>query len=85
MTVTADPDSITQVLYNLLDNAVKFASAGQRHNRRALEAERKAYVSVKTAARLYRRTTCRSSSTASTSPTARAASTETASGSGSTS
>ena len=47
MTVTADPDSITQVLYNLLDNAVKFASAGSDITVALWKQNGKAYVSVK--------------------------------------
>lgn len=85
MSVTADPDSITQVLYNLLDNAVKFASEGTAVTISLWKQGGKAYVSVKTGARPSRRTTCPSSSTASTSPTAPAALTATGWASASTS
>lgn len=47
MTVTADPDSITQVLYNLLDNAVKFADEGSTITVALWKQNGKAYVSVK--------------------------------------
>ena len=47
MTVTADPDSITQVLYNLLDNAVKFADEGTEITISLWKQNGKAYVSVK--------------------------------------
>ena len=47
MTVTADPDSITQVLYNLLDNAVKFALPGTTITLLLWKQGGKAYVSVK--------------------------------------
>ena len=47
MSVTADPDSITQVLYNLLDNAVKFASEGTAVTISLWKQGGKAYVSVK--------------------------------------
>ena len=47
MTVTADPDSITQVLYNLLDNAVKFAAEGTEITISLWKQNGKAYVSVK--------------------------------------
>ncbi len=47
MTVTADPDSITQVFYNLLDNAVKFAEPGTAITVALWKQGSKAYVSVK--------------------------------------
>ena len=47
MTVTADPDSITQVLYNLLDNAMKFADEGGTITVALWKQNGKAYVSVK--------------------------------------
>ena len=47
MTVTADPDSITQVLYNLLDNAVKFAAQDSIITVLPWKQGGKAYVSVK--------------------------------------
>ena len=47
MTVTADPDSITQVLYNLLDNAVKFAQPDSAITVALRKENGKAYVSVK--------------------------------------
>ena len=47
MTVTADPDSITQVLYNLLDNAVKFAAQDSTITVLLCKQGGKAYVSVK--------------------------------------
>lgn len=45
--VTADKDAITQVIYNLLDNAVKFASPGSCIELRLYKQDGKAYVSVK--------------------------------------
>lgn len=45
--VRADKDAITQVVYNLLDNAVKFAKAGSTLVLRLYKDEKKAYVSVK--------------------------------------
>ena len=76
--VLADPDAITRVVYNLMDNAVKFAAcspspSGRRTARRTSPS--------RTAAKRSRRTICRSSSTVSTSPTAPAVSTATASAS----
>lgn len=47
MTVTADPDSITQVLYNLLDNAVKFAAEGTEITISLWKQGGRAFVSVK--------------------------------------
>lgn len=47
MTVTADPDAITQVLYNLLDNAVKFASPGTAVGVALWKQDGKAYISVR--------------------------------------
>lgn len=47
MTVTADPDSITQVIYNLLDNAIKFADKGSTVTVALWKQNGKAYVSVK--------------------------------------
>ena len=47
MTVTADPDSITQVLYNLMDNAMKFADPGSTITLALWKQGGKAYVSVK--------------------------------------
>ena len=47
MTVTADPDSITQVIYNLLDNAIKFADPGSVITLALWKQGSKAYVSVK--------------------------------------
>ena len=47
MTVTADPDSITQVLYNLLDNAVKFAAQDSTITVLLWKQGGKAFVSVK--------------------------------------
>ena len=47
MTVTADPDSITQVIYNLLDNAIKFADPGTAITVALWKQNGKAYVSVK--------------------------------------
>lgn len=47
MTVVADPDAITQVLYNLLDNAVKFATAGSCLCVSLWKEDGKAYVSIK--------------------------------------
>ncbi len=45
--VRADKDAITQVIYNLLDNAVKFASPGSCLILRLYKDDGKAYVSVK--------------------------------------
>ena len=45
--VTADKDAITQVIYNLIDNAVKFAHAGSCIVIRLYKENGKAYVSVK--------------------------------------
>ena len=47
MSVVADPDSITQVLYNLLDNAMKFAEPGSKVTVSLWKQGGKAYVSVK--------------------------------------
>lgn len=46
MIVFADADSITQVLYNLLDNAVKFAAAGSIITIRLYKRNQKAYISI---------------------------------------
>ncbi len=45
--VSADKDAITQVIYNLLDNAVKFAHEGTCITLRLYKDNGKAYVSVK--------------------------------------
>lgn len=45
--VHADKDGITQVIYNLLDNAVKFADPGSCITLRLYKDEQKAYFSVK--------------------------------------
>ncbi len=45
--VTADKDAITQVIYNLIDNAVKFARAGSCIVIKLYKENGKAYVSVK--------------------------------------
>lgn len=45
--VRADKDAITQVIYNLLDNAVKFAGEGTCITVRLYKDAEKAYVSVK--------------------------------------
>lgn len=45
--VHADKDGITQVVYNLLDNAVKFAEPDSCITLRIYKEEQKAYVSVK--------------------------------------
>ena len=45
--VRADKDAITQVIYNLTDNAVKFASPGSCITVRLYKDEGKAYVSIK--------------------------------------
>ncbi len=47
MAVVADPDAITQVLYNLLDNAVKFSAQGATLGVSLWKRDGKAYVSVK--------------------------------------
>lgn len=47
MNVVADPDAITQVLYNLLDNAVKFSYEGETLGISLWKHEGKAYISVK--------------------------------------
>ena len=45
--VHADKDGITQVIYNLLDNAVKFADRGSCITLRLYKDEKKAYVAVR--------------------------------------
>ena len=45
--VHADKDAITQVIYNLLDNAVKFAAPGSCITLRLYREGKKAYVSIK--------------------------------------
>ena len=45
--VRADKDAITQVIYNLLDNAVKFASSGSCLVLRLYKDDGKAYISIK--------------------------------------
>ena len=45
--VVADPDAITRVLYNLMDNAVKFASPGSTLCISLWKTDGKAYVSVR--------------------------------------
>lgn len=45
--VRADKDGITQVIYNLLDNAVKFAKPGSCITVRLYREDNKAFVSVK--------------------------------------
>ena len=45
--VIADKDAITQVIYNLLDNAVKFARVGSCLTLRLYKDNGKAYVSIK--------------------------------------
>ncbi len=45
--VKADRDGITQVIYNLLDNAVKFAAPGSCLVVRLYKEDRKAYVAIK--------------------------------------
>ncbi len=45
--VRADKDAITQVIYNLLDNAVKFAAPGSCLTLRLYKDDGKAYVSIK--------------------------------------
>ena len=47
MLVLGDPDAITRVLYNLMDNAVKFAAPGSTLCVSLWKAEGKAYVSVR--------------------------------------
>lgn len=47
MQVLADPDAITRVLYNLMDNAVKFAAPGSTLCVSLWKSEGKAYVSVR--------------------------------------
>lgn len=47
MPVLADPDAITRVLYNLMDNAVKFAAPGSTLCVSLWKSEGKAYVSVR--------------------------------------
>ena len=46
MIVFADSDSITQVVYNLLDNAVKFAQVGSTITLRLYKKNSKAYISI---------------------------------------
>lgn len=45
--IFADRDAITQVIYNLLDNAVKFASPDSTITLRLYKRSKKAYISVK--------------------------------------
>lgn len=45
--VRADKDAITQVIYNLLDNAVKFAESGSCLTLRLYKEKDKAYVSIR--------------------------------------
>jgi signal transduction histidine kinase len=45
--VVGDPDSITQVVYNLLDNAVKFSPEGAVVTLSVWKQNDKAYISVK--------------------------------------
>ncbi len=45
--VVGDPDSITQVVYNLLDNAIKFSSSNMEVTLSLWKRGEKAYVSVK--------------------------------------
>lgn len=45
--VIGDPDSITQVIYNLLDNAIKFSAPGKEVVVSLWKRNEKAYVSVK--------------------------------------
>ena len=45
--VVADKDAITRVIYNLLDNAVKFANPGSCLTLRLYKDDEKAYVSIK--------------------------------------
>ena len=45
--ILADKDAITQVIYNLLDNAVKFAAPDSTITLRLYKRSKKAYVSVK--------------------------------------
>lgn len=47
MIVYAERDSITQVLYNLTDNAVKFAEPGSTITIRLYKKDKKTYVSIK--------------------------------------
>lgn len=47
MLVTADKDSITQVVYNLIDNAVKFADSGSDLHLSLWKQSGKAFVSIK--------------------------------------
>ena len=47
MPVLADPDAITRVLYNLMDNAVKFAAPGSTLCVSLWKSEGKAYISVR--------------------------------------
>lgn len=47
MMVVADKDAITQVIYNLLDNAVKFAREGSCLTLRLYKDNGKAYVSIR--------------------------------------
>ena len=44
--VWGDPDSVTQVCYNLIDNAAKFAAAGTSITLRITKKEGKAYTSI---------------------------------------
>lgn len=65
VTVRAMPDAVTQVLYNLIDNAVKFIDDGGTLSIRVERSGNKAVTTVGNTGRPLRRRNCRSSSTAS--------------------
>ena len=76
--VWGDPDSITQVCYNLLDNAAKFAAQGSTLFLGLEKRGEKALVTVRNTGLTIRRRRFRCCSSGSTSPTSPAARTRTA-------
>lgn len=85
VTVRAMPDAVTQVLYNLIDNAVKFIDDGGTLSIRVERSGNKAVTTVGNTGRPSRRRSCRSSSIASIRRTRAARPTATASASACTS
>lgn len=64
--VWGDPDAVTQVCYNLLDNAAKFAAQGTDITVQITKKDGKALVTVRIWGQPSRRTSCHSSLNAST-------------------
>ena len=57
--VWGDPDGITQVCYNLLDNAAKFAAQGTAITVQITKKDGKAYIAVRNSGRYHpARTSC---------------------------